>query len=344
VASALVRGAAGRVAASPGLALFVTVLEHLVPQRLGALAVLTYHRVDEEEARPELYPGLISAAPAEFAAQMRHIAARRSIVSLDDVLAARAGDRLLPPDAVLITFDDAYADFEEHAWPVLRSLGLPVTLFVPTAFPGDPELTFWWDRLWNAIRTAAVVEVATRVGLLPLRNDHERLRAYLRLRDHVKALPHDAALAVVEELEAALASPPSASAVLDWSRLRRLAREGVTLAPHTRTHPLLNRVPAEQARAEVAGSFADLRREVGAAAPAFAYPAGGYAPAAEEALREEGCAVAFTTARGVNAVAGGEWLRLRRINVGRRSTLPVLRAQLLRRPVVGAPHSEAGLP
>lgn len=42
------------------------------------------------------------------------------------------GDR----DAVAITFDDAYTNFEREAWPRLREHGLPVTLFVPTRFVG----------------------------------------------------------------------------------------------------------------------------------------------------------------------------------------------------------------
>ena len=40
----------------------------------------------------------------------------------------------------------------------------------------------------------------------------------------------------------------------------------------------------------------------------------------------------FTTRRGSNDLARSDWLQLRRSNVGRRSTLPVVRAQLLALP------------
>jgi peptidoglycan/xylan/chitin deacetylase (PgdA/CDA1 family) len=33
-----------------------------------------------------------------------------------------------------VTFDDAYANFFDRAWPVLEALALPVTLFVPVGF------------------------------------------------------------------------------------------------------------------------------------------------------------------------------------------------------------------
>jgi hypothetical protein len=101
----------------------------------------------------------------------------RSAVSLDDVLRARDGGAPLRRGAVLVTFDDAYRDFDEHAWPVLRRLGIPVALFVPTAYPGSPERAFWWDRLFAAI-DAARGRIATPLGSLPLHAHWQRRRAY----------------------------------------------------------------------------------------------------------------------------------------------------------------------
>lgn len=53
------------------------------------------------------------------------------IVSLPELLAI-PDDR----DAISLTFDDAYVNFETEAWPRLRAYGLPAMLFVPTAFVG----------------------------------------------------------------------------------------------------------------------------------------------------------------------------------------------------------------
>jgi peptidoglycan/xylan/chitin deacetylase (PgdA/CDA1 family) len=45
---------------------------------------------------------------------------------------APAGDDRRP--VVAVTFDDAYENFYAHAWPVLRELAIPATLFVPVGF------------------------------------------------------------------------------------------------------------------------------------------------------------------------------------------------------------------
>lgn len=42
-----------------------------------------------------------------------------------------------------VTFDDGFASVERHALPVLEQLGVPATLFVPTAFPGSGEPLRW---------------------------------------------------------------------------------------------------------------------------------------------------------------------------------------------------------
>jgi glycosyltransferase involved in cell wall biosynthesis/peptidoglycan/xylan/chitin deacetylase (PgdA/CDA1 family) len=293
----------------------------MAPDR-RSLTVLTYHRIGDPAAAP---PGIVSATPAAFDRQMRDLARSGRAVSLADALAARAGTAPLRARAVLVTFDDAYADFAAHAWPVLRRHGIPVTLFVPTAFP-DTGAAFWWDRLHAAL-SAARAPVDTPLGRVDLGSDDARARAYRALRAHVHALPHDEAMALVDDLATRLGAPDPTAGVLSWDRLRALAAEGVTLAPHGRTHARLDRLTPARVEDEVHGSLADLRVRAGNAAPAFAYPAGGVSGAARAALRAAGIELAFTTRRGV-ADLRGERLELPRINVGRRTSPALLRAQL----------------
>jgi peptidoglycan/xylan/chitin deacetylase (PgdA/CDA1 family) len=44
---------------------------------------------------------------------------------------------------VAVTFDDAFRSVLDHAVPVLRRLGIPATMFVPTAYVGDGGLAVW---------------------------------------------------------------------------------------------------------------------------------------------------------------------------------------------------------
>jgi len=308
----------------------VSLLERIDRGSHSLLTILTYHRIDEPRAHPDLDPALISAAPREFDRQMAWLAANAYPLSLAELLEIRRGRARPPPRAVLVTFDDAYRDFAEHAWPSLSAHGVPATLFVPTAYPGSPGPGFWWDRLHAAFfRTARREPIATTVGRLPLATPDDRARAHRALSAWVVRSPHSEAIAEVERLIATLGGDDPCSAVLTWESLRALADAGLALAPHARTHARLDRLPLERAREEIAGSRDDLLRETGRCPPAFAFPGGGHDPRLRAVLAEEGFELAFTTRRGANDLSCPDWLGLRRSNVGRASTLPVIRAELL---------------
>ncbi len=321
------RGAAAAVAATPVFGGVVRALEAVDRDRSDVLPILTYHRVAEPD--DDHHPGLISASPAAFAEQVETLARRFSFVSLDAVLNRAEGGPAIPARSIMLTFDDAYRDFAEAAWPVLVRLGIPATLFVPTAFP-DTDRPFWWDRLYAAlIRTTRTEPLETAAGSLPMADRSDRVAAFRSLRNELKTLPHVAAMAEVDRLVGILGDPGIGSSVLGWSELRSLAVDGVTLAAHSRVHPLLERIEPEALDAEIAGSVDDLRRAVGASPAAFAYPSGSHSDTVVARVRALGIRAAFTTVRGVNDLRRADWQRLRRINVGGRSSPALIRAQAL---------------
>lgn len=104
-----------------------------MPRAVNSLPILTYHSISNE-------PGPTSIAPEIFQAQMEEIAAAGvDVVSLDEVERWFAGRRRLERRTVAITFDDAFSDFADSAFPVLERLKFPATVFVPTAVVGGAE-------------------------------------------------------------------------------------------------------------------------------------------------------------------------------------------------------------
>lgn len=113
--------------------------------------VLCYHRFGSGGGR-------MSVTPARFAEQMQWLVDNGyrvvRLAQLSDYLAGRAA---LPPRAVVVTVDDGYASFHQHAWPVLRRLGLPATLFVYTDFIGA-GLAVGWPQL-EELAASGLVDV-----------------------------------------------------------------------------------------------------------------------------------------------------------------------------------------
>ena len=102
---------------------------------LSDVPVLMYHSISTGEVARQFRRFVTD--PSGFEAQMDHLGAKGyRPVTVADLAASRLSGRSLPPRPVVLTFDDAYADFHTTALPILRDHGFPATLFVPTAFVG----------------------------------------------------------------------------------------------------------------------------------------------------------------------------------------------------------------
>lgn len=89
--------------------------------------VLMYHGVADA-------PAFNCVATPQFERQLRYAREHYHIVPLRD-LVARLGEPGSGP-YLAVTFDDAYENFATSAYPILRKLGIPATVFVPTAYVG----------------------------------------------------------------------------------------------------------------------------------------------------------------------------------------------------------------
>lgn len=130
------------------------------------VTILYYHRVGPP--RPGL-PRKGFVTPEAFRAQMQWL--RRGgwkVLALDELVAAMAGGRATPRRAVVLTFDDGYADCAAHARPALEACGFPATFFIVAGAVGGtdhwnpthtarPERLMGWDDLRSLQRAGFVI-------------------------------------------------------------------------------------------------------------------------------------------------------------------------------------------
>jgi len=111
------------------------------------LSTLMYHHVGPR--RPGTLPQL-TIGPGQFEQQVRWLAKRgyRGIAARDWLAWCKEGKRL-PEKPILLTFDDAYADLAEYAFPILEHYGFGAAVFVVTGLLGGTNA---WDEA-NTIGT-----------------------------------------------------------------------------------------------------------------------------------------------------------------------------------------------
>ncbi len=161
------------------------------------------------------------------------------MIDLANLVRSRQAGKLPPAGAVVITFDDGFADNGELAAPLLRRFGTPAALFVVSDCVGGAAD---WDGAGE------------------------------------------------------LASRPLA----DWSTLAEMARDGIEIGAHTRTHPRLPELELGQAADEIGGAREVLSSRLRTEVRAFCYPYGRKTEDVVRIVKSSGFACACGIERGLN--------------------------------------------
>ena len=108
------------------LLVLILFLTQLYCRPAFALVILQYHHIATDT------PAITSTRPEEFSAHMAYLQSEGfEIVSLSERLDPNApGTGASAPKEVAITFDDAYRSIYPEAFPRLKALGWPFTIFV----------------------------------------------------------------------------------------------------------------------------------------------------------------------------------------------------------------------
>lgn len=272
----------------------------------GGLRILCYHGVtehDEADFSPVLF-----MRRATFARRMEWLAGSGyRVVSLqqglDELLAGS-----LPPRTVALTFDDGWAGIGQHAWPILRRLRLPFTVYVSSYYmvTGQPVFNvalrylFWkarragrslaaiGERLGGALAAAAPDEGSLATAVIAHAESLPRAERTELLRAVAESVGDDGD-ALIASRRFGFMSPDEVAA---------LARDGVDIQLHTHRHrfPIGDREAALQELADNRAALAPLAR---APLDHFCYPSGVYDASQFDWLRGAGVKSATTTESGL---------------------------------------------
>ncbi|WP_428265061.1 polysaccharide deacetylase family protein [Haliangium sp.] len=331
---------------------FDVILRGRARVRAPILTVLCYHSVGEPGPDYPFDPEVIDVTPDQFRAQLSYLARHCNVIDIDTLCQGLSGGKL-PSNPVLITFDDGYLSCLDTALPILAEFGFPATFFIATHYVSERRL-YWWERIHYLIKRSSRVRIelelprqlTLELGDLGEPGSRDtRGSAARRLLALVKSekgldldafLDHLAQIAEVawsDEIEGRITD----ELIMGWDQVRALHGAGMDIQSHTRSHRVLQTLPPERLAEELAGSRADIEREVGTPARTVAYPVG-YSirdqPILRRAVRDAGYEVGFTNATGVNYLwRDTDPLDVRRIAMGREISMPMFRGQVAMPPL-----------
>jgi peptidoglycan/xylan/chitin deacetylase (PgdA/CDA1 family) len=277
------------------------------PMARGSGAILMFHQV-----RPPVPSAFGPNAHLEVTPQFLDAVVRQlqssdiDIVDLDE-----ATRRLAEPRSarrfVVLTFDDGYRNNYTHAYPILKALGVPFTIYLATGFV-DRIAVPWWEVLVDLIDRLPHLRmrVEERDFDLPTESVNQKRVACQLVAAELCHVSEDEQRRAIELAASAYGIDTHGMVereMLDWDEVRALAVDPlVTIGAHTVGHYALARLDSARARREMAESRERIEVMTGVRPRHFAYPYGSRPTAAEREFylaADLGFATAVTTRRGV---------------------------------------------
>jgi peptidoglycan/xylan/chitin deacetylase (PgdA/CDA1 family) len=274
------------------------------------MSAVTFHHIHDIPDRPEEYPydpDVADATPQQFRRHLETLARIGTPIGMAELLRGLDGGAL-PPNPVMITFDDGYRSCHDVALPILQELGIPATFFIPTSFVTERRL-FWWERIALVLNIARrpraqltypwSMEIDARdPGTRRKLNDLIKNTWSMDVERFLDELCH----ALEVEWSPAIETEHANQLIMTWDQVRAMERAGMSIESHTRTHRVLETLDDDALRDELAGSRQDLERELGHPIEAIAYPVGRRIQGARirAALADAGYRVGFANCDGLN--------------------------------------------
>jgi peptidoglycan/xylan/chitin deacetylase (PgdA/CDA1 family) len=284
-----------------------------IKYRLVARAlILIYHRVTELTNDPNL----LAVTPANFAKHMEFIREHCFPTRLQQLTEALQ-DGIIPNRAVVITFDDGYADNLHQAMPLLERYEVPATVFIVAGQVGSSH-EFWWDELDRLLLQPGKLppQLCLHFAGSEVKWDQEdannytlddfqrfrdwhiereqdptpRHRLFRELYEQLHSMPDGERQIVMNELRTSAQAEPGGRQThrtLSTDEVIRLGQSDlIEIGAHTMNHPDIASLSPVQQRQEIQQSKEYLESVLNHPITSFAFPYGTNTPETIAILRE----------------------------------------------------------
>ncbi len=294
----------------------------------GEVTILAYHRILDVPVEHE-FPfdiELVSASVTQFTHQMEYIKAHYQPITFATLLQHLDRGEKPPRRAAIVTFDDGFVDNYTNAFPVLKRLNMPATIFVSTGNV-DSQKTFWYEKLSYALMTTRTNTIASpTLGSLTIGDSPESRRELIKcvvLR--LKLVPDEVRLSSLDDLYAQLLPEhewvdDARSGPMTWEQIKEMSAHNIEFGSHSVTHPVLSRVPLAKLDFEVEYSKQRLESELQKLVQVIAYPVGGveaFDDNVRAAVKKAGYRLGVSYVPGIERPDQWDIYALRRVHIER---------------------------
>ena len=282
------------------------------------LTIVTYHRLTDTPLDQITYSlPYLFVTEETFERHLDFFKKHYTIINFSDINQYKYTKRL-PPNSLIITFDDGYEDNFTRAYPILKKHDVVSTIFLATGLLNTKQIA-WWDEVFSRLCELGKLE---REGHLP-KLDESLSKIYNEFKINPSALFSNLNIWEQSEIQTIINLLTehtrlsdkillSENRFLTWQQVIDM-HDIVNFGAHSHSHVSLNTLTTEEIEYEVSESKTAIESRLGKEVICFSYPAGHYRSDMKHLLKKTGYHFAVTTQKGINNLS--DTFALKRINL-----------------------------
>ena len=233
----------------------------------------------------------LRVSPEYFEAFLKEQQKRLDFISINDILARMSNKQRSDKPFGIVTFDDGYADNYTYAYPILKKLNIPFTIYVSAGLVNDHT------PIWNY--PMIIERIVKKNGELHIGGekyycwtDEQKNETFCQLKSILFSLPYEH---LQEEFKRLFGDYLADSVVpndtLTWEQIEELTKDSLcTIGCHTMTHCRLAITDAAVLEYELSESKKLLEEHVGKPVEHLSYPYGWVDDVSDAAIESaKGC-------------------------------------------------------
>lgn len=278
-------------------------------------AIIFYgHRVTDDDEGC-----LQGLRPSWLAEQLDYLSRHYHFISLSKLIDYYERRESIPPNSVVMTFDDGFRDNFTNAYPILQQYHVPATVFLATGCVSSGDLP--WPQqvgyLFQKTKVDRLCHVMTQKIPVILKSPRDRNAAratVMKVLGHMPRVERERSVAELSEL---LQVGIPRDRMLTWDQVKTMQSGGIEFGAHSFSHPWMPLLSLEEARWEMEASLQDIQRHCGGIRHPFAFPAGSRTPDLVKLAISVGFRSVFQTHRNlrVNQIGVNDQFSLSRMGL-----------------------------
>lgn len=242
---------------------------HMVVPSEGAIA-----SIDELRVSPEFF--------RKFLEEKRR---SMNFVSIDEAIEIKLGKNKSEKPFAIITFDDGYEDNYKYAYPILKELGIPFTIYVSVDLVDDH------CPIWNypliiekIVRDNDIIKLSNG-NTYECKTEEEKCNTFMKLKSLLFSLPYNTLQSEFKKLfENYLSDNVFPTNTLTWEQIKILSEDELcTIGSHTMSHCRLSMSDIDFLTYELKNSKDILSQKIGKPVDHLSYPYGWITDVSDEA-------------------------------------------------------------